>query len=212
MRIKVLIVNDLQTNCYILEDEDTKEAVILDPGGEADYIIDEIEKNNFNLKAILLTHGHFDHIEAVLAIKEKYNIPVYAHEAEQTILKSSQANISSMFGEDAVTMSADKTFVDGDIFTFGNTSLKVIHTPGHTPGGVSYYYQKDNVLFSGDTLFLLSVGRTDFPYGDYKALISSIKDKLFLLPDNTKVFTGHGDSTTIGKEKKLNPCLSDMWE
>jgi len=209
MQIKTLIVNDLQTNCYLLTDESTKEAVIIDPGGEEDYIIDEIEKSGCNLKAILLTHGHFDHIEAVPAIKNKYNVAVYAHEAETVILGNSRANISSLFGDGGLKISADKTFKDGDIFTFGNTDLKVIHTPGHTPGGVSYYCQKDNVLFSGDTLFYLSMGRTDFPYGDYKALINSIKNKLFLLPENTKVLTGHGESTTIAKEKKLNPCV---WE
>ncbi len=209
MQIKTLVVNDLQTNCYILIDENTKEAVVIDPGGESDYIMEEIEKSRCDLKAILLTHGHYDHIEAIADIKNKYNVPLYAHEDEQVILKDSYANISSMFGEKELIISADKTFKDGDIFTFGNTNLKVIHTPGHTPGGVSYYCEKDKVLFSGDTLFLLSIGRTDFPYGDYEALINSIKNKLFLLPEDTKVFTGHGDSTNIGKEKKINPCL---WE
>lgn len=211
MDIKRLVVNDLQTNCYILKDIDTKKGVIIDPGGEEDYIEHEIDKMGCELEAILLTHGHYDHIEAVNYIKNHYNVPVYAHECEQKILSDSGANISAMFGFKNINMKADKVFKDGDLFKFGNTELKVIHTPGHTPGGVCYYSQKDGVLFSGDTLFLLSVGRTDFPYGDFKSLISSIKDKLFLLPDDTEVFSGHGDSTTIKKEKEYNPCLDENY-
>lgn len=213
MIVQTLVVNDMQTNCYIVKDEDTNEAIIIDPGDEADYIIDTLQKNACNVKAILLTHGHFDHIGAVEELKHKLNVPIYAHQNEQMILQNSDFNLSGSFGSKKVELSADNLFEDGDIFNFGNIALKVIHTLGHTPGGVSYYIEKENILFSGDTLFFLSIGRTDFPYGNYQALIASIKDKLFLLPDETKVYTGHGESTNIGKEKQSNPCILDaFWD
>lgn len=209
MKVITLIVNEMQTNCYILIDDNTNESVIIDPSDNSEAILNELTKNNCKPVAILLTHGHFDHIGAVEKLRAALNIPVYAHEDEEVILNSSMANISAAFGGKKLEVKADKLFKDNDTFKFGDTVLKVIHTPGHTPGGVCYYCEKDGILFSGDTLFLLSIGRTDFPYGSEKALIDSIKDKLFLLPDETKVFTGHGDSTTIGLEKKDNPCLTD---
>ncbi len=211
MIIKTLVVGALETNCYIFADEITKEALIIDPGSNEIYILEELSKNNFKPKAILLTHGHFDHIGAVEQLKNELHIPVYIHEKEQIIMENSNYNLSSVFSQNKLELKADRLL--NETLTFGDIVLKIIFTPGHTPGGVCYYYEKEHILFSGDTLFLNSMGRTDFPYGNYQELVNSIKNKLFLLPNETKVFSGHGDVTTIGKEKKYNLCLKDnFWD
>jgi glyoxylase-like metal-dependent hydrolase (beta-lactamase superfamily II) len=214
MLISTYIVGPLSTNCYVLVDEFTKKAVIIDPGSSEDQILEEVKNNGWEVVAILLTHGHFDHIGAVEQIKKQLNIPVYAHEAEKPILETPEGNLSRSFSRTNVTTIADYYFADDFEFTFGkDITLKVIHTPGHTPGGVCYYYEKENILISGDTLFYVSIGRTDFPYGSYTSLLDSINNKLFILPEQTRVFPGHGDSTTIGFEKKNNPEMGNgLWE
>lgn len=213
MIIGTFVVGPVQTNCYIVADDKSKEAVVIDPGSNANAILENIRKNNWNIKAILLTHGHFDHIEAVEKLKKELNIPLYAHENEKIILENSTGNLSNSFTHNKIELHADKFFKDRDKFSFGKITFEVILTPGHTPGGVCYYCKEENILFSGDTLFLLSIGRTDFPYGSYSDLIKSIKEKLFVLPDETKVFSGHGDATTIGREKRENPEVTEsIWE
>lgn len=214
MRVDTLVVGILKTNCYIFGNERTKKAILIDPGNSMDYILSEIKKNQWDIEAILLTHGHFDHIGAVEKIRNILDVNVYAHRKEQIVLEDHIGNLSEEFSHERLKMSADKLFEDGDTFTFAdNVVLKVIATPGHTPGSVSYYCEQEAVLFSGDTLFELSIGRTDLLYGSREILLDSIKEKLLVLPDETKVFTGHGGSSTIGMEKRENPHLTEvLWE
>lgn len=212
MKIKVEIVGgQMMQNCYFVIEDDTNNAIIIDPGAEADRLIQIIEKENIKPKYICLTHGHFDHIGACKELKEEYNIPIVICEGEEVLIENPQNNLSSMINQN-INFKADIVLKDNDIFKFGdNLSFKVIKTPGHTPGGMCLYFENENVLFSGDTLFYGSIGRTDFPYGNSSDLIKSI-NKLKTLPDNTVVYCGHGDKTTIGTEKNINPYMGNMYE
>ena len=214
MEIAIYSVGALMTNCYVLADDITKEAVIIDPADNADGLLKEIDKKGYKLQKILLTHGHIDHIMAAEEIRKRLNIPIYAHEAEKAVLESAQMNLSLMIFKKNITLIADKFIKEGDIVKFGNNELKVIHIPGHTPGGICFYSEKDNILIAGDTLFDMSIGRTDFPGGNYSDLVNSINDKLFKLPEDTKVFPGHGNPTDIGREKKGNPAMGygGLWD
>lgn len=203
MRVKNLVVSNMETNAYVVSDEETLEAIIIDPGAEAEKIIEFIEAENLKVNAIVLTHAHFDHIGAVKALKEKYNVKVMLCRGEEVIIENGRYNLSYGFG-DIIELKADHIFEDGEIYKFGNLQFKVFITPGHTPGGGCYYFENEGVLFSGDTLFQMSVGRSDFILGDGKALIKSIKEKLMTLPDEVIVFTGHGERTTVGFERKNN--------
>jgi len=196
----------MQENVYFYYDDETKVGVVIDPGGESKRLCRFIDDNGLKIEGILLTHGHFDHILAVNAVKGATSAPVACHSAEEIMLRSSKQN----FFREAVKdtgVEADILLNDGDVFEFGGHKIKVIHTPGHTAGGVSYYAEECSALFSGDTLFYDSVGRTDLQGGNNAALCSSIKDKLFILPDDTVVYPGHGESTTIGHEKMHNPFV-----
>ena len=207
MKTIVLPVGPLQENTYIHYDEKTLEAVVVDPGNEPETIIDRIKKENLNIKAILLTHGHFDHIEAVAPLKARFDVPVAAHQDEAAILAESTLNFSAFHGSGALTLVPDVLLADGEVFLFGENELTVLHTPGHTPGGVCYYAVQAGVLFTGDTLFCEEIGRTDFSYGDMHTLITVIKSKLLTLPADVRVLPGHGQESTIGHEKKTNPYL-----
>ncbi|MDL2280243.1 MBL fold metallo-hydrolase [Selenomonadales bacterium OttesenSCG-928-I06] len=189
------------TNCYILFCEDTLQAVIIDPAGQEKGLLDVIEKNKLKIKYIINTHGHPDHIGANSAIKKATDASILFHEKEAPML-------AKFIGKGAPGAVADKFIDDGDTIEFGNVKLQVIHTPGHTQGGICLYNEKEKVLFSGDTLFAESIGRTDFPGGSYPTIISSIKNKLLVLPDETTVYSGHGEATTIAHEKKYNPFVS----
>lgn len=212
MQVKVEIVGgQMMQNAYFAIEEDTKNAIIVDPGAEADRLINVIEKNNLNLKYIVLTHGHFDHIGACLEIKEKYNVPIVIGEGEDLLIENPEKNLSTMIGEH-ISFKADKILKDEEILKFGeNLSFKAIQTVGHTPGGICLYFEEDNILFSGDTLFNGTIGRTDFPYGNSEDLIKSVQ-KLKLLPNETIVYCGHGDKTTIGMEKAHNPYMGAMYD
>lgn len=203
MFIKSLVVGDVQTNCYIVSAYDSGECVVIDPGDYADYILSEVEKNGYAVAAILLTHGHFDHILAVSDIREKTGCKVYAYEGERELLKEPKLNVS-VAHRMVVSETADVYCSEGDIINEAGFSFEVIATPGHTIGSVCYYVKDEAVLFSGDTLFEMSVGRTDLPTGSTSTLIRSIKEKLFKLPDNVEVYPGHGPATGIGFEKKNN--------
>jgi glyoxylase-like metal-dependent hydrolase (beta-lactamase superfamily II) len=195
----------MQTNCYVLGNTETKDAYVFDPGADADSVFHMLEKENLNLKGIVLTHGHFDHILAVDEILERAGgpIPVYACEEEKEVFENSEYNLCSMVGQTFDFM-PDHYLKDGDILELCGSKVKCIHTPGHTCGGMCFYIEDKYWLIAGDTLFQSSIGRTDFPTGSYGELSTSIKEKIYTLPDWTKVFPGHGESTTVGEEKVSN--------
>lgn len=200
-------LGDFATNCYIVGNTKTREAIVIDPADEADYIYKCMTDGNFKCTGIFLTHGHYDHIGALEDLKRITNVKTYASEDEKQILESRKGNLSAMFGH-PVEVSADVYLKDGqEISILGNT-MKCISVPGHTIGGMCYYFADDGILFSGDTLFASSVGRSDFPTGNAHDLIEAIQKKLLVLPDETIVYPGHNSYTRIGKEKKFNPFLS----
>ncbi len=205
MQIQQYIVGPVQTNCYFLINEQTKEALIVDPGDAPAALSARIAAGQLLPKAILLTHGHFDHAGAAEELAEEYEIPVYAHEAERETLENPRYNQSGgMMGQPA-SYHADEYLKDGQQMTLAGMTFTVLHTPGHTPGGCCFYFPREGVLVAGDTLFAGSVGRTDFPGGSMTQLVTGIKEKLFALPDETQVLCGHGESTSIGDEKRWNP-------
>ena len=207
LNVRQLTVGPVCTNCYLAMNEDTKELFIVDPGAQADRIADQIEQMGGKPTAILLTHGHFDHAGAAAALKEKYGIRVYAHEAEKETLEDPSVNLSgSMMGQPEV-YHADVFLTDEEELSLAGMKVRVLLTPGHTVGGVCYYLPQEMVVFSGDTLFAESIGRTDFPGGGAATLIRSIREKLMPLPDFIKVYPGHNELTTIGNERSYNPFL-----
>lgn len=209
MKIKKFVVSMMVTNCYVVYDEKSFEGIIIDPGAEEDKIIDFISKEKINIKAIVLTHAHFDHIGALKDLIDEYSqAPLLICEGEEIVLRNSEINLSSYYGE-KIELKADRILKDGEEFSFSDCTFKTIHTPGHTPGGACFYFEKEKVLFSGDTLFFESIGRTDFELGSLKSLIKAINEKLIILPEDVTVYSGHGIETNIGHEKRYNPFLSE---
>lgn len=207
MNVYQLPLGPLQTNCYIVSN-DSKEAVIFDPGEEANEIFNLIEENNLKPLAILLTHAHFDHIGAVDEVRDEYNIPVYIHHYEADWLADGNKNGSALFMRDPIfARDADVLIEKEGKMQFGQFLFSVFETPGHSPGSISFYSKELKTVFSGDALFQRGIGRTDLPGGDHDQLIKSIKGKLLSLPDDVVVCSGHGPTTTIGEEKKENPFL-----
>lgn len=204
IEIKSMTLGMVATNCYLIINKETKEALLIDPADNALRISNVIEENVCTLKAILLTHGHFDHIMALNELKKRYNVPVYAHEEEEDVLKQSSLNMSGMIGQ-IYTTQADIYVKDGEHLKLAGLDIIVLHTPGHTKGGVCYYLPEEKVLMSGDTLFHCSIGRTDFPTGSMSQLVRSVKEQLFVLPDDVQVYPGHDSVTSIGYEKQYNP-------
>lgn len=200
------IVGPVCTNCYLLVNEARQELLVIDPGEQAELLIRQIDQTQAKPVAILLTHGHFDHVMAVEEIKAHYDIPVYAHEAERQTLEDPERNQCRMVGV-RQQYHADRYLKNEEVVELADFTIRVFHTPGHTPGGVCYYLEEQKLLFSGDTLFQESVGRTDFPGGSMSELIRSIQEKLMPLPDDVTVYTGHGESTLIGYERMHNPYL-----
>ena len=198
MQIITIEVGMIGTNCYLINYEENK-AFIIDPGDNSNAIQKKCSQLNLGPIAVLLTHGHFDHMMAAEAIKEAYGIPIYAGEAEKELLNNPRYNGSVMINKPC-TLTADR-WLAGQADIFGFT---VIATPGHTAGSVCYYHEKEKILFSGDTLFKDSFGRTDLATGDMDTLAHSIKNILFALPEDVKVYPGHGPATTIGYEKRHN--------
>ena len=207
MEIKRLILGLVRTNCYIVYTEDTKKAVIIDPAADSKGITEEIEKLGVTPEAVLLTHGHFDHMLAAESLRNGFHIPVCVLKEDAELLKHPNLNCSEQFLHMSYGISADEEMTDGQKLDFLNGALTVIATPGHTAGSCCYYAEEEKILFSGDTLFQGSVGRTDLPTGKASQISLSIKEKLFVLPDDTLVLSGHGEETTIGEEKQYNPYV-----
>ena len=207
MEIKRLVLGFVRTNCYIVYTEETKKAVLIDPAAEAGKIVEEIERLGVTPEAVLLTHGHFDHMLAADPLRKEYHIPVCVLKEDAELLKNPDLNCSELFLHRSYGISADEELTDGQKLAFLEGALTVIATPGHTAGSCCYYAEKESILFSGDTLFQRSVGRTDLPTGKASQISLSIKEKLFVLPDDTLVLSGHGEETTIGEEKQYNPYV-----
>ncbi len=199
-------VGDIGTNCYFLVNTDTKEMIIVDPGGDAPILKSRIAEMDLKPAAILLTHAHYDHAHHAKILKDTYQIPIYIHEAEKQTLTDVRMNVSAMFGKPE-TYEADVFLKDGQAFTLAGFEIVTLHTPGHTPGGACYYFKDQKVLVSGDSLFCGSVGRTDFPGGSMSSLVRSLKEKVMVLPRDTQVLPGHMMRTTIGQECEYNPYL-----
>lgn len=207
MRITNLPSGALQANTYLAVDEKTNEGFIVDPGGYNKVLTKEVRDNDVNIKYIILTHGHSDHICGVNEHKAEFpDAKIVVYKDEEAMLENPNLNQSPGFGVPYSTK-ADILVSDGDELKVGDVTLKFIHTPGHTEGGMCIYVKEAKALFSGDTLFRQSIGRTDFPGGSYKEIMDSIRKKLFLLPDDTNVFPGHMGMTSIGFEKENNPFV-----
>lgn len=208
-----LVVGPIACNCYIVGDPETKEAVVVDPGDQPDDILTSVEEHGLTLVAAVATHAHFDHVLGAQAVREKTGVPFYLHLDDMPILDAMQERGIKFLGiELPPPPEVDRHYSDGDEISAGSVRLQVIHTPGHSPGSVSLL-APDEAVFSGDTLFAESIGRTDLPGGDYEAELASIRDRLFNLED-LPVFPGHGPPTSIGREKVENPFVgsrSRLW-
>ncbi len=204
IKIGKMVLGAVSTNCYFIYDEDVKKAIVFDPAAGGKDINAKLNANGITVSAILLTHGHFDHILGANELRQAASCKLYACEEEKELLENSEMNCSDQIGRPCV-VKANGFYKDGEEATIENMNFKVIFTPGHTKGSCCYYFEDAGFLISGDTLFQNSVGRSDLPTGSESALIRSIREKLMLLPDEVKVYPGHGDSTTIGEERRFNP-------
>lgn len=208
LHIQPLVVGMVQTNAYVISNENTKKAIVLDPGDDAERILSHLKSKGLELEAILLTHAHFDHILGVNDILNNKKVPVYAYEPEQELLEDVSLNCSTMIGN-PTTISDVTYWKDQTSFEAIGYSIKVIGTPGHTKGSCCFYFKENDVLFSGDTLFMESVGRTDLPTGNSTRIMESVKG-LMDLPDDTIVYPGHGPATSISYERTHNPFVNGM--
>jgi len=209
MKINRLILGSFETNCYILRETDAaKDCLIVDTGLEAGALLDFLQHHKLNPVAVVLTHGHIDHVTGVPLLRQNFpKIRVYIHKLDAEMLTGAASNLSALAGQTFGTKPADLFIDEPDKIEQANIELGVLHTPGHTPGGISLYSKEDNLVFVGDTLFAGSVGRTDLPGASFAQLIQGIKEKLFTLPDETICYPGHGSPTTIAQEKTHNPFL-----
>lgn len=209
MKYKIIPVTNFVQNCTIFWCDKTNQGVVIDPGGESQKILDAIKDLNINIKYVLLTHGHIDHIGSAKIVADALNVEILGSHKNDTFLYgeglSQQANMFYFPLENDATFIPNKWLNDGDKIEFGEESLQVLLVPGHTPGHIAFYNKKDKIVQCGDVLFRGSIGRTDFPGGSFETLIDSVKTKLFSLGDDVFVIPGHGETTTIAEEKQFNP-------
>ena len=222
VKVEQYVVGMVQTNCYVVVNTYTKECIIIDPGASGQKLAEKIRENGYTPAAILLTHGHFDHAGAAETLAKEFDIQIYAHEMEEDTLKNPDENVGWMIGANE-SYHADVYLKDNQELQIAGFNIRVLHTPGHTEGGCCYYLWEEDILFSGDTLFAQSVGRTDFPGGSMSQIVRSIKEKLLVLTEarvleengasggnartDITVYPGHNDVTTIETERKYNPYL-----
>lgn len=212
MQELIVITNqlgDFMTNCYTVYNAVTRDAVLIDPASNARFLNNILVNEQLNCIAILLTHGHYDHIGALPELMELvgHKVPIYASAEEEDVLNDPRKNLSTMLSGQMVTVKPDILLQDDQEIELLDTKLRCFLVPGHTKGGMCYYFAENGILFSGDTLFARSIGRSDFPTGDGIKLVKSIKEKLMTLPDETIVYPGHNERTTIGKERNANPFI-----
>lgn len=210
MKVTTLMVGPLQANCYLLAEGTGTPAAIIDPGGDGPLIKAAVERDNLQPVVIIDTHGHIDHIAANSYLRELYQIPLLIHAADADSLTDPVLNLSALGLGNAGSLPPDRLLRDGDEIEVGALRLEVLHTPGHTPGGICLLLKQigaTDIVFTGDTLFAAGVGRTDFPGGSMEELMNSIRNKLLVLPEDTVIYPGHGPASTIGREKASNPFL-----
>ena len=207
LELQQMVLGPVYTNCYFLKNKETGETLIVDPADSPKRIFQKVEDMGAKPVGILLTHGHFDHILAAQAVKEKYNIPIYACRQEEEMLREPSINMTVHYGQ-GCSIVPDVFLEDLDVIRLAGFSVQMIHTPGHTKGSCCYYLKDEGVLFSDlDTVFYGSVGRTDFPGGSTAEIVRSLHKLVDSLPEETEVFPGHDASTTIGYEKRYNPFV-----
>lgn len=205
MIFEILVVGPLAVNCFVLGCEETREGVVVDAGDDAARIIAAVERHNLTISCVINTHGHFDHVGANKRVAEHFTSRLLIHEADAAMLARAAKSASAYGLASENSPQPDGFLTDGMVVPFGTHSLQVFHTPGHTPGGCCLYLEREKKVITGDTLFADSIGRTDLPGGSHEQLLTSIRTKLFTLPDDVVAYPGHGPETTIGHEKRHNP-------
>ncbi len=206
LKVHCLELGPIETNTYIVSNEETKQALLIDPSDGADRIVSFLEEEEYTPVAIYITHGHDDHIGSVNELKRRYGLLVYIMKEEEEFVQSILYNLSRDFGHPRV-IEPDMFFIDGQTVSVLDTKVKVLLTPGHTVGGACFYFPEEKMVFTGDTLFRGSIGRSDFPGGDYKTLLKSVRELVMSLPEDVTVYPGHGPKSSIGEERKYNPFV-----
>ncbi len=210
IKVYSIRVSVFSTNCYVVQNTETKEGFLIDPGDYEEKILEFLREKEVVLTGIYLTHGHLDHMMAAERIKAEYHVPIYCHEEELAVLADPVQNLTSRFMRSGYVLKDATGLKDGAEFIVAGIPVKLLHTPGHTPGGCCYYLPESGILFSGDTLFYRSIGNTEFPGGSMGTISRSIREKLYTLPETTVVYAGHGEETDIGSEMRGNPFVPSL--